>query len=218
MDWFAAEQSASKRLHDLSNVLFVISSLVEEVKVEHLEMAERQALIEEIDQAVRRACNIIRRKADNPSVAKPGTGNDERVRLGELLAGLRRSFTAIETNTVRVAVMGTEVSVTAPRAALEQAVRELVVNANEAIHGRGEITVAHGMRSWPGGAVSSGEVLPPGVYAAMSVQDSGDGTSRNAGRGLSIAREAARSAGGGVLVETMPGRGSRITLLMPAAE
>jgi len=226
-DRAGVELAVAKRLHDLNNLVFVIAAVVDLLR--GAEGAERDELLDELELAVGRACEAARRPLTT-------TAGRERVGLGDLLVHTRRALSADNRDRVRITVLGAEISVLGTRDRLEQAILNLVNNARDAIAGAGEITVALSLRAWAGGAVTSGDLLPAGTYAAISVRDTGDGFApevlehlfqpfvttkdprHGTGLGLAIALEAAREAGGGVLVETGRRCGSQVTLLLPQAE
>ncbi|HVP14645.1 MAG TPA: GAF domain-containing protein [Terriglobales bacterium] len=127
--------------------------------------------------------------------------------------------------------------VSADRGQLHQVFMNLVINAAEAIgSGAGRISVRTGVRDVdaPGLRTSSGPELPPGRHVFLEVTDDGCGmdedtlarifdpffTTKFLGRGLGLAAVAGivRTHGGGIQVESMPGQGSRFTVLLPALE
>jgi PAS domain S-box-containing protein len=121
-------------------------------------------------------------------------------------------------------------------ALLEQAVLNLVINARDAIPGRGTINVATGSRTIGRAHEEAGSELPPGRYAVLAVTDTGEGISAEAlsrlfepffttkpaekgtGLGLWTVHAVATGAGGTVTVDSRPGAGARFELLFPAVE
>ncbi len=124
-------------------------------------------------------------------------------------------------------------SVKADSGQLQQLVMNLVINAAEAIPGRGKVEIRTAQivleRALP---TQAGE-LGPGWYVTLDVRDNGAGmdsdtrarifdpffTTKFTGRGLGLAAALGivRGHGGGIVVESAPGEGARFTVYLPAA-
>ncbi|NLI80030.1 MAG: PAS domain S-box protein [Candidatus Riflebacteria bacterium] len=120
---------------------------------------------------------------------------------------------------------------------IHQVILNLVLNAAEALEGTpGTITLATGLRACERAFLDhtwGKESLPEGRYVFFEVTDPGPGMSpetlqrifdpffstRFPGRGLGLPTVLGivRSLGGGILVDSSPGRGSRFTVLLPPA-
>jgi len=120
---------------------------------------------------------------------------------------------------------------------IEQMLGNVVVNAGEALEGRPGKVAVHLSRAIvdPGHPCEfvTGTHCPDGEYACFEVTDDGVGmdaetrlrifdpfyTTRFTGRGLglSAALGIVRAHGGGIALESEPGRGSRFRLMVPAA-
>jgi CheY-like chemotaxis protein len=130
--------------------------------------------------------------------------------------------------------------VMADAAQVHQLVLSLVINAGEAIGERpGTVTIRGGSRRLRGERAEeflwrhTGRPLAPGPYVSLEVQDDGAGmeagtvsrifdpffTTKFVGRGLGLAAVlgTVRGHGGGIGVESAPGRGTCITVLLPEA-
>jgi signal transduction histidine kinase len=113
---------------------------------------------------------------------------------------------------------------------LELAVLNLAVNARDAMAGGGTLIV-RSQRV----AVAEGH-LKPGDYVELSVQDTGSGmteetrrraiepffttkpTGQGTGLGLSQVYGVARESGGTLLIDSEPGRGTTVRIILPASE
>ncbi|MEN0072917.1 MAG: ATP-binding protein [Paracraurococcus sp.] len=113
---------------------------------------------------------------------------------------------------------------------LELAVLNLAINARDAMPGGGTLTVA--VRAVELGLAAD---LPVGRYVAVSVSDTGEGMApevlarafepffttkgvgKGTGLGLSQVYGIARQSGGTARIESLPGRGTTVTILLPAA-
>jgi len=113
---------------------------------------------------------------------------------------------------------------------IEAAIVNLAINARDAMPDGGVLTIATRNRTiGPGGA------LAPGDYVAVCVSDTGTGMSpevmarafepffttkepgRGSGLGLSQVHGQAMQSGGDVLIESVLGDGTTVTLMMPRA-
>lgn len=118
---------------------------------------------------------------------------------------------------------------------IRQVVLNLVINAAEAlVEGEGSITISVGAGFLDPGALArmrTGTTLPAGRYAFLEVVDTGAGmdadtrarvfdpffSTRFAGRGLGMAvvHGVVQGHGGGILIDSEPGRGTSIRVLFP---
>lgn len=130
---------------------------------------------------------------------------------------------------------------TADPSAVEQAVLNLVTNARDALGPGGEIelrveavTLDGSPPSDPGHVVP-GKLPPQGEYVALTVRDSGAGMEpdilqnacapffttkprgQGTGLGLPMVRELMEAVGGGMSLQSAPGRGTEVTLYFPVA-
>ncbi|ADZ69260.1 PAS-domain containing protein [Polymorphum gilvum] len=116
---------------------------------------------------------------------------------------------------------------------IENAIVNLVFNARDALPDGGKITITLDETDLPvKEAAKAG--LGPGLYARLTVRDTGIGMSEDtrlrvfepffttkqfgtgSGLGLSMVYGFARQSGGSVDIETVPGEGTAVTLLLPA--
>ncbi|HYE01343.1 MAG TPA: ATP-binding protein [Alphaproteobacteria bacterium] len=116
---------------------------------------------------------------------------------------------------------------------VEHAILNLALNARDAMPNGGTVTIA--TRNAPGGAGRPAD-CPPGDYVAVAVSDTGIGmtpevarravepffttkeTGKGSGLGLSMVYGLARQLGGGVAIDTAPGRGSTVAIFLPRAQ
>lgn len=120
----------------------------------------------------------------------------------------------------------------ADRSQLENALLNLAINARDAMAGRGCLTIELANVAL-GAAEASQRALSPGDYVRLTVGDTGSGmtpevaarafdpffTTKPAGSGtglgLSMIYAFSRQAGGGAWLDTAPGAGTRVHLLLP---
>ncbi|MEG3181907.1 PAS domain-containing protein [Sphingomonas sp. LT1P40] len=118
---------------------------------------------------------------------------------------------------------------------LENVVLNLCVNARDAMPGGGTLTIATVNRTIAD-AIAAGMGIQPGDYVELTVADTGSGMSqetaarafdpffttkgvgKGTGLGLSQVFGFARQSDGHVTIDTAPGRGTRVSLLLPSRE
>lgn len=117
---------------------------------------------------------------------------------------------------------------------IEQVIVNLVINARDAIPQSGGIRLATGRRSVATSPPELEFVIPPGEYATLEVADTGTGmtpetaarifdpfftTKGSAGTGLGMATVygIVKQSGGFVVLDSEPGHGTRVTVLLPMA-
>jgi two-component system, cell cycle sensor histidine kinase and response regulator CckA len=116
---------------------------------------------------------------------------------------------------------------------LETIIRELVANAGEATFHGGKITVRVRDEALTRQHLGISPCPPPGKYSVLEVSDTGRGFNQGTlpyvlepfftdkapdqgrGLGLTVVHGIAARCGGGVLIETMPGSGSRVRVYLP---
>lgn len=118
---------------------------------------------------------------------------------------------------------------------LEASLLNLMLNARDALDGRGAIRLGAEPRELAPGAPVLLDDMPPGAYVALVVEDAGCGMAPDvverafhpffstkpaesgSGLGLATVYGFARQSGGNLVIESEPGAGTRVTLLLPAA-
>ncbi|MFG1211551.1 response regulator [Xanthobacter flavus] len=118
---------------------------------------------------------------------------------------------------------------------LEASLLNLMLNARDALDGQGAIRLGAEPRELAPGAPVLLDDMPPGVYVALVVEDAGCGMAPDvverafhpffstkpaesgSGLGLATVYGFARQSGGNLVIESEPGAGTRVTLLLPAA-
>lgn len=119
---------------------------------------------------------------------------------------------------------------------VRDALTQLILNARDAIHDGGVVTVRVEHATPPRGALMRTPELPPGDYVRISVEDTGmgmdastlsramepffstKGVGQGSGLGLSSAYGIARQSGGTLEIESLPGAGTTVRVYLPAAE
>jgi PAS domain S-box-containing protein len=224
--------------HDFNNLLTSILGNCS-LSALHLDPANpAQEHLRQIEQACLRAADLTRQM-----LAYAGKARTQQIQvdLNLLLLGMRELLAArgyrgvdecFELAPGLPAVLGDPDQ-------LQQVVLNLAANGWEAIgeQGRGSVTLATGTQRADGpdaGVSGPGLPLPPGDYVVLEVRDTGCGmapdllerifepffTTKFIGRGLGLPAVLGivRGHGGGIQVSSESGRGTRVRVLLPAAE
>jgi PAS domain S-box-containing protein len=151
------------------------------------------------------------------------------VAVGELVAGMAHLLgrTLGPNVKVRLDLQATGVAALCDPTQLEMSVLNLAINARDAMAGRGELLIATRPRT-----LSDDPELPAGDYVELMVGDNGPGmppevaarafdpffttkgVGQGTGLGLSQVYASAKQAGGAARIETTPGRGTTVRLLL----
>ncbi|MBV9117284.1 MAG: PAS domain S-box protein, partial [Acetobacteraceae bacterium] len=228
----ALGQLAGGIAHDFNNVLQTVQG--------GAALIERRA--DEADTVRRLARVVLDGAARGPSVtqrllafARRDELRAEAVEVGDALGGLREILghafgPAIS---LRVDVEANLPPLLADKGQLETAIVNLATNARDAMPQGGTLTFAACQELLAAEATPAGTHLGPGRYVRLSVIDSGTGMDRatldrvcepffttkapgqGTGLGLALAKDFAEQSGGGLAIESAPGRGTIVTLWLP---
>jgi len=218
--------------HDFNNLLTVIEGNAELLADDpHVPPAALE-LLREITSASNRAAQLTNHLlAFSRKQTLRATVFDLATTVNELIPMLRRMLgtgTALE-------VEAAPSFVTADRVQLDQVLLNLVVNARDATANGGSIAIRCVETQFEDSRDAvQGDRVPPGRYVVLSVQDTGVGipaelqervfepffttkaTGEGTGLGLSMVYGLVRQSGGFVSLDSAPGRGTRIEILLPA--
>jgi two-component system cell cycle sensor histidine kinase/response regulator CckA len=135
---------------------------------------------------------------------------------------------------VRTNLAGDIFSVEADMTQMHMALSAVVINAAEAIEGKGQITIRTSNKEIDEGIAKYNPGLKPGRYSCLTVQDDGKGmdaetkrkifepffTRKFQGRGLGMAAAygIVKNHGGWISVESQLGKGTVVRIYLPAVE
>ena len=222
--------------HDFNNLLTVIHGNASVALARLPDGHEAREAIDDILMAAQRAAELTRQM-----LAYSGKGRfqivplDLRQHVAEIGNLLRTSISKkvqlrLEQPSFLAAVQG-------DASQIHQVLMNLVLNAAEAVgEAEGEVVVRlaeEEIGADGGGDLIGRERLPEGRYVRLTVEDSGVGmdpqiqkrifdpffTTKSTGRGLGLAAVLGivRGHGGAIRIHSMPGRGTRFDVLLPAA-
>ena len=221
--------------HDFNNILMAVLGNLEMAMEDLPEDSPVRAYIAESERASRRAADLTRQM-----LAYTGRGAlwteplDLDALIRESEPALRRAATG--RTCLSFALSGKLPRISGDAEQLKQVVANLVVNAVEAIgEADGTVILATEVRDMGAQALAAGhgrEPPEPGRFVCLSVVDTGCGmdaeirarifdpffTTKFIGRGLGLSavQGIVRGHGGTILVESRPGRGTAIRVLLPA--
>jgi len=221
--------------HDMNNVLGTIMSLASILMVESDPDDPHQQDIEEILASCRRGRELTQNLL---SFARKGPSSRTALSLGRHVDDVRELLlrTIPKKITVRSLLDHDLLPVEADPDQITHVLINVCLNAVEALQGEGQLTLeAHNVTlgaEAPGGFPE----LAPGSYVRLRVSDTGSGmdeeTRRRAfepffstkpkdkgtGLGLAMVYSTVSEHGGAVSLESAPGQGTSVTILLPATE
>jgi signal transduction histidine kinase len=221
--------------HEFNNLLTVIVGNAALAKESAAAGTGLEECLAEIERAAQRASGLARQM-----LAYSGRGRFlvGRVDLNKIVRQMEDFLESLVTTaTLRFELDPAPLEIQADVSQIEQVLRNLIVNASEAIGEEGGTITIRTRRSLVGrAAVAEAHILPDiaeSDYAALDVVDTGHGmdeatrarifdpffSTKFTGRGLGLAAVLGivRGHGGAIRVESEPGRGSTFTVLLPAA-
>ncbi|MBX6375673.1 MAG: hypothetical protein IRZ13_15755 [Acetobacteraceae bacterium] len=246
-------QLAAGIAHDFNNVVQAVQGGARLIEKASADPERIRSLARMLDEAAGRGAALTRRMLDfSRREASSGAANDDHsveaepatAPPAETVAGVCQllSSTIGHLHRIRyeVETEGVPALVRGDRGELEAAVMNLAVNARDAMPRGGEVVVrVAGERvlaagEGNGAAQPAVRLLRPGLYARVSVTDTGVGMppevlarvgepffttkprGRGTGLGLASARGFAERAGGALHIDSAVGRGTTVTLWLPA--
>lgn len=219
--------------HDFNNMLAVIQLNAEVALVSGAMPRELREHLENIRSAAERSAGITRQLL---TFARQQSGEPQRLDVNASITALMRMLRRLIPEEVELAF---DPAADVPLVLLDpgqfdQIVVNLVVNAKDALDGKGRIHLATSLCRVEPGAKGTRSQLRPGEYACVTVTDNGSGmdagvmsrimdpffttkeVGRGTGLGLSIVYSVVQQAGGDIEVQSELGKGSLFRVLLPA--
>ena len=216
--------------HDFNNLLTVVIGNLAALQDHHPDDAEINEFVEPALQSARRGVQLIKRLL---TFSRQQPLAPEAVDIDRLISSLsklvRRSLP--ESIAITTDLTGTGIHALVDPAQLESALLNFAINARDAMPEGGRLHVA--ARGIELGADAASFDVAPGEYVLIEVADSGSGmdaeTLRRAcepffttkrfglgsGLGLAMAYGFARQSGGGISIQSQPGQGTTVMLVLP---
>ncbi|HEY3237380.1 MAG TPA: ATP-binding protein [Polyangiaceae bacterium] len=158
------------------------------------------------------------------------------VDLNELVRNMAKLLSLVIGDEIELKLDAAAQCVRADPGQLEQVVTNLVLNGRDAMPSGGSIRVQTGMISLEGELECRSLALPPGSYVKLAVSDTGVGMGtetqarafepffttkqpgKGTGLGLSTVYGIVRGSGGAIGIHSALGRGTTVSIYLPAAE
>jgi PAS domain S-box-containing protein len=221
--------------HDFNNLLVAILGNAELLADQVRERPELLELVDEVRSAADRAADLTRQLLtfSRSQVVRPRPIDLRATleRLEKLLARLIGEDVELVTVHEREGL-----NVRADPGQIEQVVVNLITNARDAMPQGGTVTLATREVEFDAGVGHGPHALPPGRYAEMTVADTGTGmpadhtkkafdpffttkaVGQGTGLGLSTVYGIVKQAGGDIRIESEPGRGTTVRMLLPRTD
>lgn len=224
--------------HDFNNVLTAILgnlSLARSARA-NARLEQVDSLLEEAERASRRAADLVKQLLN---YAGKGRREVRSLDIARVISDTVDIVRASVSPKIRLELDAPpSLRIHADPGQVQQLILNLVLNAAEAIGDRaGRVHIQVCVRDFAEAELRSrylGFPLPPRPYTEIVVRDDGEGmdearvkqifdpffTTKFLGRGLGLAAALGivRSHGGGIAVDSAPGRGSTFTVILPAEE
>jgi PAS domain S-box-containing protein len=218
--------------HDLNNVLTPIL-LSTHVLMLNERDERRQRVLTMIDSSAKRGASLVKQVLQ---FARGVEGERVPVNIGDLLRDVERiaNETFLKDITVRTSILRDAWTVTGDPTQLHQVLLNLCVNARDAMHSGGVLTIGVTNHTIGSGDEAVRADLRPGDYVVLSVQDTGTGMTpevaerifepffttkdlgKGTGLGLPTSLAVVKSHGGAIRVESEVGRGTTFRVYLPA--
>lgn len=201
-------------IHRFNNVLMGIQPHVEVIKRASKDNERVQGSATQIETALRRAKTVM---AEVSRLVRPPAVDNQSIEVGAWFETMGREFQPFATSPVVLTFESTgPLEVFGDREQLTRAMANLVTNAVEAMPHGGSVAVKarHTDRGIELQVVDEGEGMAPEIL--VRVFDPLSTTKRNsAGLGLPIVQQIVEAHGGTVHLESNPGQGTTVTLVLP---
>lgn len=217
----AAIALTSGVVHDFSNIMTIIHGNLNRLSDPELSEAERERIVRTTRRAVERGGRVT-------DQLMSFSRNEDLVptlcNVNRITEDLVRLFTASLEPAISISVVdpGEMLSVCMDERAYQDALLNLLLNARDAIGHAGSITVEITSLDMPGGRLAQIAVRDDGcgfaegtVEKACNAFFSTKQGGRGRGLGLSMVRRFLRRSGGGLEIESEPGKGALIRMTLP---
>jgi len=220
--------------HDFNNLLSVIRAHADTILGD---LPPDSAHVDDLSRILRATEQGAVLTAQLLAFSRKQTLEESVVRLPRLIQGLEPSLRRLIPATVELHVEAAPETpaIRVDPAKLDQVLLNLVINAVDAIHGEGRVTLRVDRETLSAReAAALADELPPGPYATLTVVDTGSGMSpevatrvfepffttkpegKGTGLGLSMAFGFVRQSRGHIEVKSAPGAGTALVLRFPA--
>lgn len=232
----ALGRMASGVAHEANNILAIIRSAAESLRLSSADATDRDeatgAILESVDRAASLTAQLI-------SFSQRQHAAPEELPLQALIESLLPMLGRVAAPRadvyVEFATSADGAMVVADRAQFGQMLVQLVANARDAMNAGGRVSIRTGTQQVPRAMPTRTGTIPAGLFATIEVMDDGDGMSdevmahlfeplfttqlqgEGSGLGLAAVFGIVTQNGGGIDVDSAPGSGATFRVYWPAA-
>lgn len=219
--------------HDFNNLLTVVQGNLEMLEA-IVPQKEGQVLLEEVLGAIEDGSYMVRQLL---AFGRKQTLRPEVTDINDLVQRLLRLLkrTLSESITIKSNLADGLPPLNIDPGQLENALLNLVINARDALADGGEILVETGLIERASLISKLGQLHPKGSFVQIAVSDNGSGmpddvlasafepffstkkTGKGSGLGLSMVYGFVKQSGGDIDIESQPGKGTVVTLILPSS-
>jgi signal transduction histidine kinase len=211
--------------HDTNNALQVIWSSLSVLRASNADAADRKAALGTLEDAATQIRTIsMQLRAFGPGRSQ-GAGNSE---LHRVLEATVRMLAQVFPKEIEIVLAAPAVATVAiAEGELQRILINLAMNARDAMESRGRLTI----QSWLSNAGGT-PAGAPGSHVAIEMTDTGAGIAealqakvfepffttkgeKGTGLGLASVRESVEASGGTVKLQSEPGKGTTVTIVLP---
>jgi PAS domain S-box-containing protein len=214
--------------HDYNNLLHGISGYISMAKISLDDKARALSMLEQAEKALAQSVSLTSRLLTFSKGGKPAMTP---MALGPVIEAAARAALEGAGSGIRIDSGPSLWQANADGTQIAQVVRNIVLNADEAMPGGGTVTIS--TRNVPAGEAESHEGLDRRDYVAITIRDRGVGippenlgkiydpyfSTKEKGRGLGLATaySIVRNHDGRIEVSSEVGSGTAVTVLLPAS-
>ncbi len=221
--------------HDFNNLLTVISGYTHMVQ-EDIALEDRlREPLEQVARAASRAADLTRQLL---TFSRKQISAPKKAAVNELLGGVEKMLRRLIGEDIRLtlSLSPDAGAISVDPGQFEQVIMNLAVNARDAMPQGGRLAIETASVVAGDASAHSPLAIPPGVYASVTVSDTGTGMSSEAmahvfepffttkeagkgtGLGLSTVYGIVKQSGGFIWADSTPGMGCVFRMLFPAVE
>jgi two-component system, cell cycle sensor histidine kinase and response regulator CckA len=214
--------------HDFNNLLQGVFGYISMAKITHDNKEESLAMLDQAEEAIHMSVNLTTQLL---TFSKGGKPVKKLIRLRPTIESAVKFALSGSHTGYRLNVTPDLWSIEADAGQLAQVIQNIVLNANEAMAGRGTVTISVSNMDIP--AKANPRLPGGGHFVRIDIEDTGTGISeqnmtkifdpyfttkqKGSGLGLATSYSIIKNHGGQIEVKSEPGKGTTFTIYLPAS-